>query len=123
MTLEIIVATAVGLACLAFVARPFLESRPRVQDGEVGLKARLRREKDGLLASLREMEFDFRTGKLAEGDYAAMRSDLEARAIETLRQLDALEASVGLDARLEEEIRTLKASIAARKTGAKALGA
>ena len=83
-----------------------------------GLRARLRREKDGHLASLREMEFDYRTGKLAEDDYAAMRSEVETRAIEALRQLDAVEASVGLDAQLEEEIRALKASIAARGAGA-----
>jgi hypothetical protein len=115
MVLEMIIVSAVGLACLFFVARPLFAPRGAGEAGAEGPKARLRREKDGLLASLREMEFDFRTGKLTEDDYQVMRSNLEAHAIDALRQLDALEAADGLDAELEDEIRALKASIAARR--------
>jgi hypothetical protein len=117
MALELVIVIAVIGACAYFVGRPLWDARPRVRDLDEGRRAELRRQKEGLLSSLREMEFDFRTGKLTEEDYGAMRSDLEARAIETLRQLDALEASAGLDARLEDEIRALKTSIAARQPG------
>lgn len=113
--LELAIVFLVLAACAYFVGRPLWEARPRGADPGESRRTELRRRKDTLLASLREMEFDFRTGKLTEEDYAAMRADVETRAVETLRTIDALEASTGLDARLEEEIRALKASIASRR--------
>ena len=41
---------------------------------------------------IRELELDFRTGKLTEGDYRVQDRDRRAEAVELLRRLDALGA-------------------------------
>ncbi len=44
-------------------------------------------ERRSLYAALRELEFDYRSGKLSDADYAAMRDEYEARATAVLAEL------------------------------------
>ena len=44
-------------------------------------------ERDSLYAALRELDFDHWSGKLSDGDYAAMRDDYEGRAAAVLAEL------------------------------------
>lgn len=86
-----------GLALIAAVAwtvsRPFFAAprhtarpaRPRDADAE-----RWRRRRDEALAAIRDADFDYQTGKLADGDYREIRARLDRRALEAL---DALERS------------------------------
>ncbi len=50
-------------------------------------------EKRQLLNHLREIRFDFDTGKLGQDDYAILRDRYEARAAEVLELLDAKQAT------------------------------
>jgi cytochrome c-type biogenesis protein CcmH len=52
--------------------------------------AQLLQERSRLYTELRELEFDFQAGKLAESDYASLKLDVEKRAAGVLQQLDAL---------------------------------
>lgn len=45
------------------------------------------------LAALRDLEEDRATGKIGDADYAALKSELETRAVLLMKQLDALSAA------------------------------
>jgi hypothetical protein len=94
MFLPIILAAAVTLGALLYVARPLfgeLELRPgSPADGRLGLFE----ERDRALAALKELEFDHRTGKISDRDYRELIGPLRRHAIETLRALDPVEPPV-----------------------------
>jgi hypothetical protein len=93
-TLAVLIAVVLALAAVAFVARPFL-AEPEPEDDRLGgLTAagqeRLRQleRRDRALAALKELEFDHRTGKIAEADYEASVGPLRREAAEALRALE-----------------------------------
>ena len=96
MILSLILAGLLAVACVVFVARPFLvePDAPRDTDRlrEPGLLDRRRvellEERDRALAALKELEFDHRTGKLSDEDYRAVVGPLRRRAAEALRALE-----------------------------------
>ncbi|PIP72206.1 MAG: hypothetical protein COW89_07655 [Nitrospinae bacterium CG22_combo_CG10-13_8_21_14_all_47_10] len=47
--------------------------------------------KEETLISIKELEFDFNTGKISEPDYNELRHKLEMEAAEIMEQLDRLE--------------------------------
>lgn len=53
----------------------------------------LQEEREAALEALRELEFDYALGKLAEHDYRALRARLELRALTVLKALDELAAT------------------------------
>jgi cytochrome c-type biogenesis protein CcmH len=53
-------------------------------------QAQLLQERARLYAELRELEFDFQAGKLAESDYAALKLEIESKAAGVLQQLDVV---------------------------------
>jgi hypothetical protein len=95
MTLALILGAALALVAVAFVARPFLrEPAPtsdRLDDLDPEARARLDlvEERDRVLASLKELEFDHRTGKVTDVDYRAQVGPLRRRAAETLKALES----------------------------------
>jgi len=68
------------------------------------------REKEMALAAIRELEFDYATGKISPEDYAVLRARYEAKALEAITQTAATPAAEvdgggrHLEALLEEEI-------------------
>jgi hypothetical protein len=48
------------------------------------------REKHSALLLLRDLEFDYRTGKILESDYQASKAEAERRAVEAMRRLDEI---------------------------------
>ena len=88
-------------------------------------RAALERDRDVALAAIKEADFDHRVGKLSDEDHAALRTELENRA---LRAISALEGSVAqararssgtptaADAAPEEE-RSATAPAAAERRG------
>jgi hypothetical protein len=90
--MEIVVAI-LGLAMVvvvaAFIAQPFV-ARSRVLASNESPRDQLLAERDMLYATIRDLDFDFQTGKLLEADYRAMREKYVARGVEILKQLDAM---------------------------------
>ena len=93
-------AVAVGLAallavaCVIAVALPFLRE-PEADDDRLGAPDALERrrlelaeERDRVLADLKELEFDHRTGKVSDDDYRALVGPLRSRAASALRALE-----------------------------------
>jgi hypothetical protein len=94
MTLAVIMAVLLALACVAFVARPFLrEPEPeddrlaRPTDAELG-RMQLVEARDRALAALKELEFDQRTGKVSDEDYRELVGPLRRQAAQALRALE-----------------------------------
>ena len=101
MTVALMFGALLAVACVVFVARPFLrEPRPSsdVVDDLGPLERRrleLEEERDRALAALKELEFDHRTGKVSDEDYRELVGPLRRRAAETLRALDPPRAQRG----------------------------
>tara|TARA_B100000686_G_scaffold349311_1_gene442401 strand:+ start:2692 stop:2988 length:297 start_codon:yes stop_codon:yes gene_type:complete len=47
--------------------------------------------KEEILLSIKELEFDNKTGKLSEKDYESSRKKLESEALESLERIDLME--------------------------------
>ena len=83
-----------SLAVLIFVGMylysPFMERRARrVTEEEHELSA-LMAERDRVINSLQELEFDFKLGKIPDEDYPIQRAYLLQKGADILREIDAL---------------------------------
>lgn len=112
-----------SLAVLIFVGiylySPFMERRARrVTEEEHELSA-LMAERDRVVNSLQELDFDFKLGKIPEEDYPVQRAYLLQRGADILRQIDSLSplSSNGEEAAHEEQDSgsRLEKAIAARR--------
>ena len=97
MTVALVLGALLAVACVALVALPFLRE-PEVSGGgdrldEIGPEARrqleLAEERDRVLAALKELEFDHRTGKVSDEDYRSLVGELRRAAADALRALDS----------------------------------
>jgi NADH pyrophosphatase NudC (nudix superfamily) len=96
-----------------YLYAPFMERRARrVTEEEHELSA-LMAERDRVINSLQELDFDFNLGKIPEEDYPAQRADLLQKGAEILKKIDALApqpaAAQDTEARLERAIAARRA--------------
>lgn len=105
------------LAILILVAiylyAPFMERRARrVTEEEHELSA-LMAERDRVINSLQELDFDFKLGKIPEEDYPTQRSSLLQKGADILRRIDSLApqpaSAQDADARIEKAIAARRA--------------
>ena len=92
--MTLLVAPLVFIAVIIFVALPFLADADEAAREEKKLTAResaLKRKED-IIGNLKDIEMDFRMGKLSQEDYDALKSEFEDRAIAVLHEMDSLEA-------------------------------
>jgi hypothetical protein len=76
------------LGAIALIAYPlFRPPKTKVEAGE-NLKEKLKAEKEALYGDLKDLEFDFRMGKLSKDDYAKLKDELEEKAIPILKQIE-----------------------------------
>jgi hypothetical protein len=94
LNLALVLAALLAVALVLYVARPFLREPEAADDaletpGEDELRRlELAEERDRALQSLRELEFDHRTGKVSDEDYRALVGPLRRGAAEALRALE-----------------------------------
>ncbi|HEY9527141.1 MAG TPA: zinc ribbon domain-containing protein [Anaerolineales bacterium] len=102
-----------------YLYAPFMERRARrVTEEEHELSA-LMAERDRVINSLQELDFDFKLGKIPEEDYPLQRSSLLQKGAEILRQIDTLAPQVtstpDTEARLERAIAARRADASVAK--------
>lgn len=102
-----------------YLYAPFMERRARrVTEEEHELSA-LMAERDRVINSLQELDFDFKLGKIPEDDYPVQRSTLLQKGADILRKIDSLApqpASAGdTETRLERAIAARRADAALAK--------
>ena len=75
---------------------PLLQSQDKAipaeqSEGQPTLSAlaQLQAEHEAVLISVRDLDFDYQTGKLTEDEYLAQRERLMQRGVEILKQIDA----------------------------------
>src|SRR4051812_5259246 len=86
---------AMLIGCALFVVWPLLGQRGKTagnrssavpdQDRIAGLQT----EHEAILIALRDLDFDYQTGKFSQEDYASQRETLVQRGVEVLKQIDA----------------------------------
>ena len=87
----LLVIAAVLVVALPFLLRPGVpaaEDRLGEPDALERRRLELTEERDRVLAALKELEFDHRTGKVSDEDYRALVGPLRRRAAEALRALE-----------------------------------
>ncbi len=72
-----------------FVAEPLKQSRKPIVVVESPLKSLLE-EKEKVMASLRDVEFDFAAGKLSQSDYQSLKEYFLSRAILLTQKIEQL---------------------------------
>ncbi|MBI2881851.1 MAG: zinc-ribbon domain-containing protein [Candidatus Tectomicrobia bacterium] len=113
---------------LAAVIYPFMrkEGAPRAEETEWRLKELLA-AKDNVYRTLKELDFDRLAGKLSEADFQQLEAQYRERAIQILRDIDALAGERG-EARdfdgefseaLEKEVLALRKAAQASREAAR----
>ena len=103
----ILVGIALLIVVVLLIAIPLLEPRsPAV----IPLSSRqiLVTERDATIRSIRELDLDYRTGKLNEDDYKRLRETQVRRGAEILREIDALNDQDDIDVEIEAQVTALK---------------
>ena len=94
MIAAVLIGVALAIACVLFVARPFLRDPEARRDRLESLTAAERRrlvlaeKRDRALAALKELELDHRTGKVSDEDYRELVGPLRREVAQALRALD-----------------------------------
>ncbi len=91
MELMLIPVMLIGL--VLFVAWPLMkedDGEPMAVEEMTELDRALE-VKESAFANLKDIEMDFRMGKLSEDDYERLKEDWEAHAVEAMRKVEALE--------------------------------
>ncbi len=117
MVIAIYLLIAAGV--VYYVFRPLFQGGGTVDD--VSRRETRRRQliedREMLLESIRELDFDHRMGKVEEADYGEARGRYEAQAIDVLKAIDRTNGKQGqadVEKQVEAEIASLRKS---RKSG------
>jgi hypothetical protein len=108
------------LAILILVAiylyAPFMERRARRVTEEEHELSSLMAERDRVINSLQELDFDFKLGKIPDEDYPTQRTTLLQKGADILRRIDSIAPQIhstqDADARLEKAIAARRADAA-----------
>jgi hypothetical protein len=102
-----------------FLYAPFMERRARVVTEEEHELSALMAERDRVINSLQELDFDFKLGKIPEDDYPSQRASLLQKGADILRKIDSLAPQTAsaqdTEARLERAIAARRADAANTK--------
>lgn len=102
-----------------YLYAPFMERRARRVTEEEHELSTLMAERDRVINSLQELDFDFKLGKIPEEDYPAQRTSLLQKGADLLRSIDSiapqLVSAQDADVRLEKAIAARRADASVSK--------
>jgi hypothetical protein len=94
MTSALIVCSLVTLATLLLVFRPMLATarNPLLGnlEGNPSPLKRLLRKKERIYENIKDLEFEYKMGKLSEGDYERLREEFSQEAYQIMREIESL---------------------------------
>ncbi|BAM02042.1 MULTISPECIES: zinc-ribbon domain-containing protein [Caldilinea] len=104
-TVELLVALAISSLAILAVAWPLLKKEAPLALVDDDRLLELLHRKEQVLQAIKDLEFDYRVGKLSEEDYRLYDQQLRRQAISLLMQIEKIAPeSAQLDASLEQEI-------------------
>jgi hypothetical protein len=110
---------AVLILVAIYLYAPFLERRARRVTEEEHELSSLMAERDRVINSLQELDFDFKLGKIPDEDYPTQRASLLQKGADILRQIDSIApqpaSAQDADARIEKAIAARRADSAVEK--------
>ena len=85
--------TALAGLILTFGLLAYIFASVQPEGSEVKTRAEyLRERKDAVYENLRDLNFEYKAGKLSDTDYETLRNSLESEAASILAEIDRLEA-------------------------------
>ncbi|MGE3537252.1 MAG: hypothetical protein AB7N91_07395 [Candidatus Tectimicrobiota bacterium] len=108
--LDTLVICAMALGLVVWIGEPLLrrEAPPHSSNTEEESTAALLLQKETLYTALRDLDFDYQTGKVDSQDYAELRQQLENEALQLLRQIDLVDPLARLDAEIDAQVARVK---------------
>ncbi|MCW1966644.1 MAG: hypothetical protein KIH69_000825 [Anaerolineae bacterium] len=104
-------AAALLMVCVAFVLSPLLEKKRPALAAPTAFDA-LELERQAVVRVIRELDEDYRVGKVSEGDYQALRATQMQRGAEILHDIEQLRSHkrplTAQESELEKEILALR---------------
>jgi hypothetical protein len=103
-------------ALIVYITRPWRMGRGARLLSDASAKVLFSR-REAMLTALRDLDFDYTVGKVAEEDYGPMRQALLAEVATIMTQLDEEQAATedGLEARIEAEVLAVRQKLVAEK--------
>lgn len=111
----LIVGLGIAAIVAAYVAQPLLRKQRVAGAQAASPRERLEAEYHALLGAMRDLDFDFQTGKLLEEDYAALREQYAARGAALLKELDQLVPSPAVSDRIEAMVQARRKVLSPRR--------
>ena len=91
MDIGLVLTPLVLISVVIFVAWPLLtEKREFILLEGTALEI-AQQEKDNAISNLKDIEMDFRMGKLSEEDYQVLREDFKLRAMKAIERLESVQ--------------------------------
>ena len=104
--MDIFVIVLLTALSLVFIAYPLFKEKWSVAASDGDEKFReLHSRRDTTYSMLKELEFDFQSGILTEGDYHDLEARYKRKAISILRDADNLEKGTEVGGDLEEQVQ------------------
>jgi hypothetical protein len=90
--MALIIAPFLFIAAVIYVAYPLLQEQSESETvDKSGERDRWVAEKEETLSALKDIEMDFRMGKLSQEDYENLKADFETRAVAVFQHLEKIE--------------------------------
>lgn len=108
--MDIVIMCLMAISLVVYVGEPLVRrvsSRPYRQKDDDETE-HLLLQKETLYVAIRDLDFDFQTGKVDQKDYNELRQQLEREAVHILRQLDVVDPLVAFDNEVEHQVRILR---------------
>ena len=119
MTSTFIVCSLVTLATLLLVFRPMLATarNPLLGslDGSPSALKRLLRKKERVYENIKDLEFEYKMGKLSEDDYERLRKEFSHEAYQIVREIESLKPEILQNPGESKIVAVLKSSKKSRK--------
>ncbi len=110
--MTIFVALVLAVLTFAFIIYPLFKQRSPSADSVVDDEElpELHSKRDTTYSMLKELEFDFQSGILAEGDYRHLEARYKRKAISILRDIDDLKEGTSAEEEIERQVLEIRQS-------------
>ncbi len=110
--MTILVALILALLTFAFIIYPLFKQRSPSADSVVEDEKlqELHSKRNTAYSMLKELEFDFQSGILAEEDYRHLETRYKRKAISILKDTDALEKGTSVEDEIEKHVLEIRQS-------------